>query len=264
MSDHLASPALPLAADLDGPAERPVLVLGNSLGTCREVWKPQLPALAGHFRLLRYELPGHSRPPREAAVPPGPYSIADLGSAVLALMDRYGVGRACYAGISLGGMIGMWLAAHAPERIAALALCCTSAHLPPVSAWLDRAEQARSKGMASLTAASLGRWFSPPFDGSAAAAAYGATLEAIDPEGYAGCCTAIAAMDLRPVLGSITAATLVIAGGEDPATPPAHGALIASQIRGARLFVVRGAAHLANVQAPGPVTAALLAHLLAC
>jgi pimeloyl-ACP methyl ester carboxylesterase len=85
-------------------------------------------------------------------------------------------------------------------------------------------------------------------------------LEGTDPEGYAGCCEAIAAMDLRPVLGSITAPTLVIAASEDPATPPAHGALIARRLPGARLTVVRGAAHLANLQSPGPVTAALLGH----
>jgi 3-oxoadipate enol-lactonase len=158
-------------------------------------------------------------------------------------------------------MIGMWLAARAPGRIAALGLCCTSAHLPPASGWLARAEQVRSAGMASITDQSLGRWFTGPFGRAcpATVAKHAATLEAVDSEGYAGCCAAIAAMDLRPLLGSITAPTLVIAGSEDPATPPAHGALIASQIHGARLQVIRGAAHLANVQAPGQVTAALLA-----
>jgi 3-oxoadipate enol-lactonase len=182
---------------------------------------------------------------------------------VLALLDRYGVGRVHYAGISLGGMIGLWLAAHAPERIAALGLCCTSAHLPPAAGWLARADRVRSAGTASVTGQSLGRWFTEPFVRAAPAtvAAHAAVLEATDPEGYAGCCTAIAAMDLRPCLGSITAPTLVIAGSEDPATPPAHGALIARHIPGARLLVIRGAAHLANVQAPGPVTAALLGHL---
>jgi 3-oxoadipate enol-lactonase len=196
-------------------------------------------------------------------VPAGPYSIGDLASSVLALLDGYGAGRVHYAGISIGGMIGLWLAAHAPRRIAALGLCCTSAHLPPASGWLARAEQVRSAGMASITGQSLGRWFTEPFlrADPATAAAYAATLAAVDPEGYAGCCAAIAAMDLRPRLGSITAPTLVIAGSEDPATPPAHGALIASRIPGARLRVIRGTAHLTNVQAPGEVTAALLTHL---
>jgi 3-oxoadipate enol-lactonase len=269
MSSPHAGTVFPLAASLDGPADKPVLVLGNSLGTSRAVWDPQVPALAARFRLLRYELPGHGGPVPGAArepapaVPAGPYSIGELGSSVLALLDRYGAGRVHYAGISIGGMIGLWLAAHAPARIGALALCCTSAHLPPVSGWLARAEQVRAAGTASVTAQSLGRWFTEPFVRSAPAtvAAHAAALEATDPEGYAGCCTAIAAMDLRQDLRSITAPTLVIAGSEDPATPPAHGALIASQIRGARLLVIRGAAHLANVQAPGPVTAALLGHL---
>jgi 3-oxoadipate enol-lactonase len=259
---------LPLTASLDGPAGRPVLVLGNSLGTSRQVWEPQLPALAGRFRLLRWELPGHGRPGGPGArpgldTPPGPYSIDGLGRAVLALLDRYGIERAHYAGISLGGMVGMWLAANAPDRIGALGLCCTSPHMPPASAWLDRAALVCASGMAAITGPSLGRWFTAAFRRAApgTVAAYAATLEAVDPAGYAGCCEAIAAMDLRPALTRITAPTLVIAATEDPSTPPPHAALIASRIPGARLTVLRGPAHLANIQAPGPVTAALLAHL---
>ncbi len=238
-----------------------MLVLGNSLGTSRDVWAPQIPALAARFRLLRFELPGHGRGPHDA--PPGPYTVAGLGAAVLALLDEHGVGRAHYCGISLGGMIGMWLAAHAPDRIAALGLCCTSAWLPPASGWAARAAQVRAAGMASLTGQALGRWFTPPFLRSSppATALAARMLEATDPEGYAGCCEAIAAMDLRPALAAVTAPTLVIAASGDPATPPSHGALIARQVSGARLTVVRGAAHLANLQAPGPVTAALLGHL---
>jgi 3-oxoadipate enol-lactonase len=260
---------LPLAASLDGPAGKPVLVLGNSLGTSRQVWEPQLPALAGRFRLLRWELPGHGRPggARDSAGPAwasgGPYRIDGLGAAVLALLDRYGIERAHYAGISLGGMVGMWLAAHAPDRIGALGLCCTSAHMPPASAWLERAALVRSAGLAPVAGPSLGRWFTAAFRRAApgTVAACRATLEAVDPAGYAGCCEAIAAMDLRPALARIAAPTLVIAGSEDPSAPPPHAALLATQIPAARLTVVRGAAHLANVQAPGPVTAALLAHL---
>jgi 3-oxoadipate enol-lactonase len=253
---------LPLTASLDGPAGQPVLVLGNSLGTSRQVWQPQLPALAGRFRLLRWELPGHGRPGGPLA-PAGPYSIDGLGAAVLALLDRYGIERAHYAGISLGGMAGMWLAAHAPDRIGALGLCCTSAHMPPASAWLERAALVRSAGLAPVAGPSLGRWFTAAFRRAApgTVAACRATLEAVDPAGYAGCCEAIAAMDLRPALARIAAPTLVIAGSEDPSAPPPHAALLATRIPAARLTVVRGAAHLANVQAPGPVTAALLAHL---
>ncbi len=250
---------LPLTASLEGPAGAPVLVLGDSLGTSRAVWDPQLPALAEQYRLLRFELPGHGG----SAAPPGPYSIADLGSGVLALLDQHGIERAGYCGISLGGMIGMWLAAEHPARIVALGLVCTSAYLPPASAWLARADQVMRAGMASISAPSIGRWFTREFAERepAVTAAFAADLERSDPTGYAGCCAAIAGMDLRLRLGSITAPTLVISGELDPATPPDHGAQIASGISGARLIVIGGAAHLANVASPDEVTAALLEHL---
>ncbi len=251
---------LRLSASLDGAAGAPVLVLGNSLGTTSELWQPQLAALGTRFRLLRYEHRGHGGSP----APPGPYKIADLGADVLALLDQFGIETACYCGVSLGGMVGMWLAANAPGRIEALALCCTSARLGPAQMWTDRAALVRSAGLASISHQVVGRWFTPAFRDRhpATVARFMTTLdEEVAPEGYAGCCEAIAAMDLRPLLPSVKAATLVIAGAEDPATPPWHGAVIAAAIPGARLRVIRGAAHLANVSQAAEVTAALLAHL---
>jgi 3-oxoadipate enol-lactonase len=183
---------------------------------------------------------------------------------VLALLDEYGIGTASYCGLSLGGMVGMWLAAHAPGRIGALALCCTSACLRPAQFWLDRAAAVRAGGMAAISAPVVGRWFTPGYQAAhpGTVAGFVTTLEQeVAPEGYAGCCEAIAAMDLRPLLASVTAPTLVIAGAEDPATPPWHGSVIASGIPGARLRVIRGAAHLANVSSAAEVSAALLAHL---
>jgi 3-oxoadipate enol-lactonase len=261
MSDAESAPApLPLASSLEGPRGAPVLVLGNSLGTSRAVWERQVPALAARFRLLRYELPGHGGSSSAA----GPYTISRLGAGVLKLLDQHDIEHAAYCGISLGGMIGMWLAACSPDRIGTLGLVCTSAYLPPASDWLARAVQVRAAGMTSIVEPSLGRWFTPAFAAREpeVTAAFGADLERTDPEGYAACCEAIAAMDLRPLLGSVTAPTLVISAAEDPATPPAHGALIARAIPEARLRVIRGTAHLANVGAPGEVTAALLDHLL--
>jgi 3-oxoadipate enol-lactonase len=261
MSDVKPAPApLPLVSYLEGPPGAPVLVLGNSLGTSRAVWDRQIPALAARFRLLRFELPGHGGSPAAD----GPYTIAQLGAGVVKLLDQHDIEHAAYCGISLGGMIGMWLAACSAGRIDALGLVCTSAYLPPASGWLARAVQVRAAGMASIVEQSLGRWFNRAFAQREpeAIAAFGADLERTDASGYAGCCEAIAAMDLRPVLGSVTTPTLVISAAEDPATPPAHGALIAAAIPGARLRVIRGTAHLANVGAPGEVTAALLDHLL--
>jgi 3-oxoadipate enol-lactonase len=256
-----------LAASLEGPAGAPVLVLGNSLGTSCAVWEPQLAAFRRRFRVLQYEHRGHgdAAGPGRSPAPPGPYSIAALGADVLALLDSRGIDKVLYCGISLGGMVGMWLAAHAPERITALGLCCTSAYLPAADLWADRAALARSGDMSGLAGQVVGRWFPPCFQASRpqVTAAFAAVLASTEPEGYAGCCEAVAAMDLRPDLGSITAPTLMISAVEDPATPPWHGALIASGIAGARFSVVRGGAHLANVSVPGEITARLLDHLRA-
>jgi 3-oxoadipate enol-lactonase len=250
-----------LAASLDGPRDAPVLVLGNSLGTTRELWEPQIAALGEHFRLLRYEHRGHGGSP----APPGPYTIADLGADVLRLLDDFGIEHASYCGVSLGGMVGMWLAANAPGRIDALGLCCTSARFPDTGLWVRRAAAVRADGLASISAQVVSRWFTPAFAARfpPVPAAFAATLDDVDPEGYAGCCDAIAGMDLRPVLAGISAPTLVISGSEDPATPPWHGAVIARGIESSRLAVIRGASHLASVSAPAEVTAALTAHLLA-
>jgi 3-oxoadipate enol-lactonase len=282
-----ARPPVRLAASLEGRPGAPVLVLGNSLGTSRAVWDPQVPALREHFRLLRYEHRGHggrdpaargdagrsrgsggagwSRGPGWSPAPDGPYAIDELGRDVLALLDAREIDRALYCGISLGGMVGMWLAANAPDRIAGLGLSCTSAHLPPAQMWAERAEHVRSAGMAAIAEQVVGRWFTPAFRGRfpSVPASFVAAFLGTKPEGYAGCCEAIAAMDLRPALGSITAPTLVISGAEDPATPPWHGAVIASGIPNSRLKVIHGTSHLANVAAAGEVTAALLGHLLA-
>jgi 3-oxoadipate enol-lactonase len=257
----MAEPAIPLtAAALDGPAGAPVLVLGNSLGTSVAVWDRQVAEFRQHFRLLRYDLPGHGGSPAAA----GPYTVGALGAGLLALADSLGVGRFAYCGISLGGMIGMWLAAAAADRIAALGLVCTSAYLPNADGWRARASQVRADGMTSVSASVLGRWFTPAFAAGAPEVIgdFRAELERTHPAGYAGCCEAIAQMDLRASLPAIAAPTLVLAGADDPATPPEHGAAIVSLVAGARLELIP-AAHLATVEAAEAVTGALLEHVRA-
>lgn len=238
---------------VDGPPDAPALLLGPSLGSTVAMWEPQVPVLAPRLRVVRFDHRGHGRSP----VPPGPYTVDDLGGDVLDLMDHLGLDRAHYAGLSLGGMVGMWLAAHAPERIESLALLCTGAQLPPAQGWLDRAAAVRTGGMAAVADAVLARWFTADFAG---AEPYRQMLLSTPAEGYAGCCEAIAALDLRPVLGQIRARTLVIAGEQDPATPPELGRAIATAVPGARFVAVAGAAHLANVERPDVVSELLAAH----
>jgi 3-oxoadipate enol-lactonase len=241
-----------------GPADAPWLVLGPSLGTTTRLWQPQLDRLAERFQVLCFDLRGHGR----SAVPPGPYRLDDLGWDLVALLDRLGVHRLSYAGVSLGGMIGMWLAAAAPERVDRLAVRCSSAYLPPAEGWLERAARARTAGTATLVGFLLTRWFTEEFRlrQPKTVAAVGAMLAGTPDEGYAGCCEAIAAMDLRPTLSGIAARTLVVAGENDPAAPPVHSEEIAAGIRDASLVVLPRAAHLANVERAATVTDLLVAH----
>ncbi|WP_422768830.1 3-oxoadipate enol-lactonase [Plantactinospora sp. WMMC1484] len=251
---------MPLAHEVTGPAGAPVLLLGSSLGTTRAMWRPQVAELSRRMRVVAFDHRGHGHSP----APSGPYDIADLGADVTDLLDHLELDRVHYAGLSLGGMVGMWLAAHRPERIDRLALLGTAAYLPPAGGWLNRAAQVRAHGTASLTDALLGRWFTPGFVDRhpEVVAPLVADLAAVGAEGYAACCEAIAAMDLRPLLPGITAPTLVVVGAEDPATPPRHARLIAAAVPGARLAVLDRAAHLASVEQPGQVSVLLAEHLL--
>jgi 3-oxoadipate enol-lactonase len=234
----------------------PTLVLGNSLGTTRRLWERQVPVFAEHFRLVRYELPGHGGAASQDGV-----SIASLGAGVLSVLDDHGVDQAAYCGVSIGGMVGMWLAANAPDRISSLTVICTAAYLPSAEGWRARADLVLAEGMSSVAGQSIGRWFTPSFIASSPALAesFLADLLAVDPAGYASCCLALAEMDLRADLASIKAPTLVISGADDPATPPEQGAAIAAGISGARKLIVEGA-HLANVASPAEVTYAVLSH----
>jgi 3-oxoadipate enol-lactonase len=229
---------------VDGPADAPPLLLINSLGADLSMWEPQLEALTGRFRVVRYDARGHGRSP----VPPGRYALDDLGRDALHLLNRLGIARAHVCGLSLGGMTAMWLAAHAPERVDRLVLFCTSALLGPPAGWADRAATVLAQGTGAVAETVVSRWLTPGY----AAAHPGEVrrlremVAATPPLGYAGACAAIEQMDLRPDLPAIVAPTLVVAGADDPATPPAHGAAIAEAVPGARFVVVPGAAHLAS------------------
>jgi 3-oxoadipate enol-lactonase len=247
--------------ELHGPPDAPVVVLSCSLGTDRSMWDPQLPALSERHRVLRWDLRGHGASP----VPSGPYEIADLGGDLIALLDRLEIERATLCGVSIGGMISMWVAQNAPERVQRAVLCCTTSKFPAETAdvYRERAEIVREKGVEEVADGAIDRWFTPGFRASRpdVVGRVRAGLVATSSEGYAGCCEALAAMDLRPGLSSISAPALVIAGGEDPAMPPEHGQLIADEIPGARFTVIPGARHLANIERADEVTAEILAFI---
>jgi 3-oxoadipate enol-lactonase len=244
--------------ELEGPGGAPVLVLSSSLGTDHRLWDPQLPALAERFRVLRYDMRGHGR----SAVPPGPWDVATLGRDVLGLLDHLGVGEVSFCGLSLGGMIGMWLAVNAPERIRRLVLANTAAWLGPPEAWGARVAAVEKGGTAAIAEDVLGRWFTAAFRTARPEAVEHtrAMLLATPAAGYAAACAAIRDMDQRADVARIRAPALVVAGASDVATPPAAGRFLAGRIPGTR-YVELAAAHLSNVEAAEPFTRAVLGFL---
>ena len=252
-------------ATVDGPTsadagtETRTVVLAGSLGSTASMWDPQIPALAPDYRVVRYDTRGHGRSPD----PDSCCSIDDLADDLLALIDRIDTGTVHLVGLSLGGMTAMRLAARNPDRIRSLSLLCTSALLGPAQAWLDRAATVRAQGTAAVADAVVGRWFSPAFLASEPerVAHYRNMIAATPSSGYAACCEAIAAMDLRAELAKITAPTLVVGGMQDPATPPPHQAAIAAGIAGSTLLMLEPAAHLASVEQSVAVNAAVRHHL---
>lgn len=251
--------AVDLHAVVEGPPDAPVVLLAGSLGSTLEMWDPQVPALTSRFRVVRYDARGHGRSP----VPAGPYEIDDLVDDAVALLDRLEVERAHVVGLSLGAMTGMRLAAREPHRVDRLALLCTSAWFPSPHAWAERAAAVRAGGTSAVADAVVERWFTERLraDDPELVQRHREMIAATPAEGYAACCGAIERLDLRSDLPLIAAPTLVVAGADDPATPPEHLTAIADGIPGARLLVLPQAAHLANVEQATAVDAALLAHL---
>lgn len=246
----------PVALNHDVSGAGPPLLLLNSLGSDMSMWQGLLPALTERFTVIRCDTRGHGGSP----VPAGPYSLFELGADVLALLDSLGVESAHVAGVSMGGLQAMWLAAHAPARVRRLALVCTSARFAPASGWVERAAQVRAGGVTTVADAVVARWFTPVAPPYLVATAR-AMIAATPAEGYAGCCEVLERADVRPVLGSISAPTLVVAGETDPASPPESGREIAAAIPGARFEVVPGAAHLACLERPDAVAALMLPFL---
>jgi 3-oxoadipate enol-lactonase len=242
---------------LEGPEDAPVLVLSNSLGSTLGMWDDQAPVLRERFRLLRYDQRGHGDSP----APSGPYKIEHLGRDALALLDRLEIESSSFCGLSIGGLVGMWLASEAPGRVERLVLCCTAPRFDP-EMYDARASKVRAKGVGSIADVVLERWFTPEFRASRpeTVESAGTMLRSTPPEGYAGCCEALRDADMRSRLGEIRAPTLVIAGAEDPAATVDQAEEIRDSIPEARLVVIE-AAHLANIEQPEAVTREILEHL---
>ena len=231
----------------DGPEDAPVVALVNALGADMRMWDDQVPALTERFRVLRYEMPGRD-------------SIEGLGRDVLALLDETGLEWVSLCGVSLGGMIALWVASEAPERVDRLAACCTSAKIGTPEFWNERVQAIRDGGIDVVVEGSLERWLTPAA-GEGVVGRVREMLLGTDPEQYIACSIAVRDMDLHERLRSIRARTVVVAGADDPSTPPEDGRAIAEAIPGARFECLQGVRHLPNIEQPEMFNATLMEHL---
>ena len=234
-----------LTYTMNGVADGPPLLFSNALGTTTGMWTDQLDALAGRFRVVRYDARGHGR----SDAPDGKYTLEELGHDALAVLDAAGIERAHVCGVSLGGLTAMWLGIHAPGRVASLVLACTASKIGTADLWNARIEQVRTLGMSSLADSMMPRWFTEEFRRRRPdrVAELRDAFASTSPAGYIGGCAALRDADLGRALGAITAPVLVVSGAFDPATPPSDGRALQKRISGAA-FMLLQAAHLANVE----------------
>lgn len=244
---------------LDGPEHAPVVMFSNSLGTDHRMWEAQLPVMANHFRVLRYDTRGHG----QSSVTPGPYSVEELGHDVLSLLNALALERVHFCGLSLGGLVGQWLAINAPERLDRLIISNTAVKIGTAGSWNARIRQVKEQGLTALAEATAGRWFTPAFRRTCPEQVEQIIkqFQATSAVGYAACCAAVRDADFWQDVRRIKAPTYVFTGTEDPVTTVADGEYLAKHIPHAFMLPFR-AAHLANIEAAPAFNSSLLRFLL--
>jgi 3-oxoadipate enol-lactonase len=244
---------------LDGKEGLPVLVLSNALGTNLSLWDAQVPAFTQHFQVLRYDSYGHG----ESEIKNGQYKIDMLSTAVLKLIDHLGLATVSFCGMSVGGLVGQWLALNAEKRHVKAVLCNTSARIGDVEGWNARIEAVATGGMSSISAAVLDRWFTRSFREREPAAVerIRQMLEGTPPDSYIATCAAIRDADFRNEISKIRVRTLVMSATQDRSAPPESGKYLAERILGSR-YVELDAAHLSNVELPQQFSEAVLKFLV--
>lgn len=243
-----------------GDSTAPPLLMIHALGADRRMWEPQLPVLTRSRRVLLVDLPGHGTSPP----PPGPFTVSQLGEDILGVADAAGAGSFQLCGMSFGGLVSLWMAARAPDRVTALVASNTAARIGSEELWQARIDAVAEGGIEAVSEQALGRFFTPGF-----AAAHpdlyestARTLLGTDPAGYMACCAALRDADLRELVGAIQCPTMVIGGSGDISTPPDQAEWLREHIEGSRLVVLEGAPHFANLELPDEwtsVTAEFLA-----
>ena len=247
-----------LNVSVEGRDGGPTLMLSNSLGATLQMWEPQMRPLTQLFRVIRYDRRGHGK----SSVPPGPYSMERFGRDALAILDDLNIDKVHWCGLSMGGMVGQWLGANAPERLGKIVLANTACYYPDPTNWLNRIKAVKDGGIAAIADTVIAAWLTADFreHEPQITANLKAMLSATPVAGYIACCEALSTLDQRELLPRITNPTLVIAGRHDMSTPISAAEYIRSQIPGASMTIL-DAAHISNVEQPHALTDALVGFL---
>jgi 3-oxoadipate enol-lactonase len=248
-----------LSIAVSGPADAPPLLLINSIGATKEtLWSRQLPAFSQRFRVITYDSRGHG----QSAVPPGDYTIDDLGRDAVAVLDAVGVPAAHVCGISMGGITAMWLGIHAASRVRSLVAANTAARIGSLQSWGDRIALVKAEGLAGVAEQAMPRWFTQDFRDRdpGTIEQFKAMVRSIPPAGYLGCCAALRDADLRDAVSAIAAPTLAITGALDVLTPPEALAFVHAQVTGSRLIAL-DCAHISNVEKSDEFNAAVMSFI---
>ena len=239
----------------------PWLTLSHSLACNLSMWDPQMKALTQHYKVLRFDTRGHGA----SSAPEGPYTLEQMADDVHGLFAALGIQRTHWTGLSMGGMIGETFALKYPGVFQSMVLADTTSRRPPNAEqmWSDRVRMAREQGMGALVEATLGRWFTEPYRKAHpdVMARIGADIRNTPVPGFAGCCEAIAKIDVLDRLKEIDCPALVIVGEHDHGTPPEMAKQIQANLRGSELLIIESAAHLSNVEQPEIFTKAMMGFL---
>lgn len=236
---------LTLHYEVAGDHERPWVFFSNSLGANLSMWERQLAAFSGSFQVLRYDTRGHG----QSSVPPGPYTVEQLARDVLALADHVGAKCFHFCGLSMGGLIGQWLALNAPQRLEKLVLCDTAARIGSPETWSDRTRTVENGGIGAIVEGGLQRWFTQRFfqDHGDIVDQFRSMILSAIPPGYIANCMAIRHADFRSSVHAVSVPTLVVCATHDPVTTVADAQFLVDSIRGAQMLEL-DAAHLSSVE----------------
>ena len=251
-----------LNCEVSGREGAPWLTFSNSLATNLHMWDAQAAALAGDFRILRYDKRGHG----ESDVPDGAYDFPMLVGDVIGLWDALGIEKSHFVGLSIGGMTAMGLGLHHADRLSSIVISNAIAEAPApfVAAWDERIAIVEENGMQALAAPTVERWCSDEFfnSGTPVLDDLRAMVAATPAGGFIGCARALQGLDFEKSLGGIRTRTLFIAGKEDGATPAATMSRLAGMVEGAQYVELSPAGHLSNIEQTQGYTAALRDFLL--